>query len=180
MKSSPIQNSWQLADWYMKLYLRKSFGFDVLWVVPIRSSTFWDIMLCTLVKVNRHLGVTYCLNLQDQRLSHALLAACFVLVSCLAYFLILKMVTCSLKKKQKKNLNFTRLWRYYTPEETPLHLRNSALPETTATSRKFSHYYLPADLMTKLQSWCWPFISQRKKLLYSTSTSSTTSGSSGN
>lgn len=53
-------------------------------MVTIRSSAFWDIMLCTLVKVNEHFGVTYCLHLQGQRLTHILFAACFVLVSLLS------------------------------------------------------------------------------------------------
>jgi hypothetical protein len=114
----------------MELHVRNSFGFEVLRVVAIRSSIFGDIMLCGLVKVNQHLGGTYSLHLQGQRLNQALLAACFVLVSCLAYPFILKMEVMFLQK-----MAFTRLHSIIS-QKTPLHLRNSTLPETMGNKQE--------------------------------------------
>jgi hypothetical protein len=44
-------------------------GFEVLTVVVMKSSIFWDIMLCSWLKVNRHFRGTYRLHLQGQRIS---------------------------------------------------------------------------------------------------------------
>jgi hypothetical protein len=56
--------------------------------IALKSSVFLDITPCSLLKVNRHFGRTYHLRLQ--------FATCFILVSCMAYSLILKMeATCS-------------------------------------------------------------------------------------
>jgi hypothetical protein len=46
-------------------------GFEVLSVVVMKSSIFWDVTLCTLLKVNWRFGGTCCLHLQDQRISQA-------------------------------------------------------------------------------------------------------------
>jgi hypothetical protein len=35
------------------------------------STIFWDIMLCSPLKVNRHFGGTYCLHIQGRRISQA-------------------------------------------------------------------------------------------------------------
>jgi hypothetical protein len=40
-------------------------GFEVLTVT--KSSIFWDITLCSLLKINWHFGGIYCLHLQGQR-----------------------------------------------------------------------------------------------------------------
>jgi hypothetical protein len=42
-------------------------GFDVLTAVVMKSSVFWDITPCSSVKVNRHIGETYRLHLQELR-----------------------------------------------------------------------------------------------------------------
>jgi hypothetical protein len=55
-------------------------GFDVLTVVVMKSTSFWQIMPCSPLKVNRRFGGTYCLHLQAQRKSrprNQLLATCF-------------------------------------------------------------------------------------------------------
>jgi hypothetical protein len=41
-------------------------GFVVLTAVVMKSSIFWDITLCSPLKVNRHFGGTYRLHLQVQ------------------------------------------------------------------------------------------------------------------
>jgi hypothetical protein len=43
-------------------------GFEVLTAVVIKSSIFWDITPCSLLKVNRRFGGIYRLHLQDRRL----------------------------------------------------------------------------------------------------------------
>jgi hypothetical protein len=37
----------------------------------MNSSIFWDIMLCSPLKVNQHFGGKCCLHLQGKRISHA-------------------------------------------------------------------------------------------------------------
>jgi hypothetical protein len=61
----------------------------------MKSSIFWDITPCSLLKVNRRFGETCCLHIQCRRISQSLLATGFMLVSCFAYSSILKMKTCS-------------------------------------------------------------------------------------
>jgi hypothetical protein len=46
-------------------------GFEVLRAVVMKSSIFWDIMLCSPLKVNRGFGGTYRLNRQGPEISHA-------------------------------------------------------------------------------------------------------------
>jgi hypothetical protein len=46
-------------------------GFEVLTVVVMKGTIFWDIMLCSALKVNRRFGGTYCLDLQGRRISRA-------------------------------------------------------------------------------------------------------------
>jgi hypothetical protein len=103
--------------------------FEVLATVIMKSSVFWDIMPCTLLKVNWHFGGTCCLHLQGQRISQAsnqqergskeqvaLLAACFMLVTCLVYSLTLKMeATCSSKMSAEVQWNTQH---YITEERT--------------------------------------------------------------
>jgi hypothetical protein len=68
-------------------------GFEVLTAVVMKSSIFRDIMLCS-----------------------ALLATCFMLVSCLAYSLTLKMATYS----SKMMVDFQQVTQRYIPEDIPL------------------------------------------------------------
>lgn len=41
-------------------------GFGVITVVTINSNIIWDVMPCSVVKVCRRFGGTYCLHLQDR------------------------------------------------------------------------------------------------------------------
>jgi hypothetical protein len=41
-------------------------GFEVLTAVVMKSTIFWDIMPCSLLKANRHFGGTHRLHLQCQ------------------------------------------------------------------------------------------------------------------
>jgi hypothetical protein len=64
----------------------------------VKCCAYWDISLCSPMKVNRCYGGTYRFHLQDWRVSEArkqqaavLIAACFMLVCWLVYSLSLKM-----------------------------------------------------------------------------------------
>jgi hypothetical protein len=84
----------------------------------MQTSMFWDITTYGLLKVNWHSGGTCCLHLQGWRVSWAKQATCFVLVSCLAYSLTLKMeATCSCKML----VDFQWTSQRYTPEDRTLH-----------------------------------------------------------
>jgi hypothetical protein len=48
-----------------------SVGIEVLTAVVVKSSIFWDIMLCSPLKLNRRFGGTCHLHLQDRRISQA-------------------------------------------------------------------------------------------------------------
>jgi hypothetical protein len=45
--------------------------FEVLTVVVTKSTVFWYLMLCSLLKVNRHFGGIYCRHLRGWRISQA-------------------------------------------------------------------------------------------------------------
>jgi hypothetical protein len=68
----------------------------------MKSSIFWTITSCISLKVTRRFGGTYRLHLEGRKISQAgdqrevgSNQSCFTLVSCLAYFPILKMeATC--------------------------------------------------------------------------------------
>jgi hypothetical protein len=73
--------------------------FKVLTAVVMNSPSLWDIMLCSLLKINQHFGTCH-LRLQDLRVSQARNQheAVGKLVCCLFYCSTLKMeVTCSSK-----------------------------------------------------------------------------------
>jgi hypothetical protein len=44
-------------------------GFEVLTAVVMKSTIFWDLLLCSPLSVNRRFGGTYCLHLQSLRVS---------------------------------------------------------------------------------------------------------------
>jgi hypothetical protein len=80
-------------------------GFEVLTAVDMKSSIFWNVTPCNSLKVNIRFGRTCNLYLQDRRISKpsnklALLATCFMLVSCLAYSSTLKMEANVLPKRR--------------------------------------------------------------------------------
>jgi hypothetical protein len=67
--------------------LNRCYPVNLIW----KSTVFWDITPRSQLKVNRRFGATFRLYLQGRRIGRALLAACFMMVSCLAYSLVLKM-----------------------------------------------------------------------------------------
>jgi hypothetical protein len=97
-----------------KLQLRSvnSVRFEILTAVVIKSSIFWDISSCSLLKVNRRFGGTCRLHLQGRRISQALLATCFILVYCLDYSSTLKMEA---KCSSETSFDIQRTTRRYVP-----------------------------------------------------------------
>jgi hypothetical protein len=79
-------------------------GFEVLTAVVMKSSVFWDITPCSLLKVNELLGGTSpSSGLNNKPIKKQQLDNCFTHVSCFAYSYTLKMeVTCS----SKTSVNF--------------------------------------------------------------------------
>jgi hypothetical protein len=65
--------------------LLRTVGLEVLTAVVMKSTTFWDIMPCSPLSVNRHFGGTYRLYLQGRK-NRLSLPTAFTLVSCSAYF----------------------------------------------------------------------------------------------
>jgi hypothetical protein len=71
---------------YPEIYLQIwIFGTNKLidWLIDMKSSVFWDIIPCSPLKVKQRFRGTWHVHLQDWEI--ALLAACLMLVSCLAY-----------------------------------------------------------------------------------------------
>jgi hypothetical protein len=65
----------------------------------LKSPRFWDITQCSPLKVSLRFGTICRLHLWGGRTSEAVLSTCFMLVSCVAYCLILKMKpTCCSEK----------------------------------------------------------------------------------
>jgi hypothetical protein len=80
-------------EWTFLRALLNCSGFNVLTVVSVKSNSFWVVTPCNLVEDYRHLGGMHCLHYKQ-----SLLAACFFLVTSLAYSLTLKIeVVCSFK-----------------------------------------------------------------------------------
>jgi hypothetical protein len=81
-------------------------GFEVITVLVMKSSIFWDIKPCNSWKINRRFGIT-CLHLQDRRIFSP---TAFTVVSCSAYSSTLKMeAICS----SETSVDFQRTtWRY--------------------------------------------------------------------
>jgi hypothetical protein len=75
-------------------------GFEAVAAVVMKSSVFWDIMPCSLMKV-------------------VFLAACFILVSCLAYSLAWKTEAMCLSKKLADFQQTT--WLFIPEDRTVLH-----------------------------------------------------------
>jgi hypothetical protein len=79
----------------MNEYIFTDVEFEVLTPVVMKSTIFWDITPRSPLRVNRRFGGTYCLHLQGRRNKLSKKSACllpaFTLVSCSAYFFILKM-----------------------------------------------------------------------------------------
>jgi hypothetical protein len=77
-----------------------------------KPEEFWNITPCSQVKANRRFSGTYHLHLQD------LFVACVMLVSYVAYYLILKMKT---KCLSETSINFHRTTLRYIPEDKAFH-----------------------------------------------------------
>jgi hypothetical protein len=57
-------------QWQALVYMiMNCVGFEVLTVVVMKSTIFWDITPCSLLRINRCFGGTYCLQLQGQKIS---------------------------------------------------------------------------------------------------------------
>jgi hypothetical protein len=52
-----------------RIWSVNSVGFEDLTAAVMMSTTFWDIMPCSLLKVNRLFGATYRIHLQDERIN---------------------------------------------------------------------------------------------------------------
>jgi hypothetical protein len=78
------------------------------------SSVFGDVTPCSPARINQRLGGPYRLYLQETSKKQARIAACFLLVSCLAYSSTLKMeAICS----SEMLIGFYRTTWYYTQED---------------------------------------------------------------
>jgi hypothetical protein len=95
----------------------------------MKSTVFWDITLCSPLKVNRRFGGTYRLHLQGRRISRAInqqeavasprlcWSTAFTLVSCSAYYSTLNMeAICS----SETSVDFQRTTQRYIPEDNIL------------------------------------------------------------
>jgi hypothetical protein len=81
----------------------------------MKSTFFWDITLCSPLKVNLCFGGTCYLHFQDWRMSQA---PAFMLVSCLAYYSTLKLeAICS----SRTSVDFQWPTQRYIPEDNTLH-----------------------------------------------------------
>jgi hypothetical protein len=109
-------------------------------ITIMKSSVFWDIMLHNLVKINLHFGGRYHLHLQGW-IAHS--ASCFMLVSCLAYSLTLKMEVVYLFE-MSTDFHFT----YMT-----LHLKDRTLQCQQCNNRKSQN-----NTHVQLQyTWTWNY-----------------------
>jgi hypothetical protein len=98
-------------------------GFEVLTAVIIKSAIFWDITPCRRLKVNVHFEGKYRLHFLGRRIT-PVLATCFTLVTCLAYYSTLKVeVTCF----SETSVDFQRTARHYIPEDGTLDYLGSAM-----------------------------------------------------
>jgi hypothetical protein len=93
-------------------------GIEVLTAVVMKSTIFWDITPCSLLKVNRRFGGTYRLHLQGRRTSRASnLPPAFTLVSCSVHSSTLKMeAICS----SETSIDFQRTTWHCISEESTL------------------------------------------------------------
>jgi hypothetical protein len=83
-----------------------------------RTTFFWDITPCSPLKVNRCFGGTHSLYHHSRRISRASLLLAFMLVSCLAYSLTLKVETI---RSSETSIDFQRTERRYIPDDSTLY-----------------------------------------------------------
>jgi hypothetical protein len=93
---------------------------EVLTAVVMKSSIFWDITLCSPLKVNQRLGGTCHLHVQDRRISQERnqheAELCYLLVSCFTYSSILKT---ELTRFSEMLVDFQQTTQRYNPEDKP-------------------------------------------------------------
>jgi hypothetical protein len=113
--------------YYLSLWINYLITNIVLLTTKLKSSIFWDITPCSPLKINHCSGRTYHRHLQGRRISRAInqhenrclcSPPAFMLVSCSAYSLTLKMeVICS----SKTLVEFQQNIPHYIPEDSTLH-----------------------------------------------------------
>jgi hypothetical protein len=101
-------------------------GFEILTALVMKRSVIWNIMPCSLLKVNWCFKGICWLRLQGQWNSRALLATCLLHTCCLAYYLTLKMVACYSEKLG----DFQQTTRHFIPEHTVLLIYNIDYEDT--------------------------------------------------
>jgi hypothetical protein len=93
--------------------------------VVMKISIFWDITPCSLVKVNRHFGGTYCLHLQGRRISQTKNQHQICFAFCLLQANFLLGYSSSLKMKaicfSKTLADCHQTAQHYMPEERTYH-----------------------------------------------------------
>jgi hypothetical protein len=110
----------------------------------IKSSAFWDTAPCILVKINRLLRETYCVHLHGQ-LSFA---ACFILVSSLAYSSSLTMEVIS---SSETSVDFQRSTQCCSPE------KHSSLLKSELYWGPLDSLFVNSNCQTMKRHVCWIF-----------------------
>jgi hypothetical protein len=113
---------------------QKTVAFQIPTAVAVKSSVFWDIPSCGLVKVNRHFGGTYRLHLQGRRVSQAaskqsLPDAGF----CIAYTSTLKMEA---ECPCETSVDFHRTTRRYITVDRTLQPKSASQIKSISSKKK--------------------------------------------
>jgi hypothetical protein len=114
--------------WNICNHLPDCVGFEVLTAVFMKSSTFWDVTPCSLLKVNWCFGRICCLHLQGRKISEAknqqslLPASCWFLAR-----LILRPWRWRRHVPPKRQFDFQQNTWCYIPEDRTLYLPDMAL-----------------------------------------------------
>jgi hypothetical protein len=105
----------------------------------LNSSVFWDIKPFSPLKINRRFGLTCC----------KALAACFMMVSCLAYSSTLNMeAICS----SEKSVDFQRTIQRYVPEVfiAPLWEPQNLQNDSCSESQKILPHFIEPESLFRL------------------------------
>jgi hypothetical protein len=112
--------------------------FELLTVVVMKSTVFWDIMPCSPLKVNQRFRGAYHLHLQGRRISRARNQWQALLVSCVAYSSTLKMeVICF----PKTSVDFQWTTWHYIPEDSTLQMELAQKSSKKLLLFKIYYYY---------------------------------------
>jgi hypothetical protein len=99
--------------------LSRNVEFEVLTAVVMKSAIFWEIMLCSPLKVNRSFGGTYRLHLQGSRISRSRNQhEC--MWQCLPLLLILRPWTWRRRVPPKRRLTFNGLHSVISQKIVPV------------------------------------------------------------